>query len=115
VPVNWAEIAQAIRYAAGSPLSLAVQAPSTVVMEYWTGPKPDQRSLHLLNSVDRPTGKAVKVTVPLKGPKGKLSVELLSPEWPKGKPARVTYRGGLASFGVPSFKLYAAAVVSFPS
>jgi hypothetical protein len=115
VPVNWAEIAGAIRYAAGAPLSVALQAPSTVAMEYWTGPKEHQRSLHLLNFVDRPTGKAVKVTVPLKGPKAKLSVELLSPEWPKGKPARVSYRGGLASFGVPSFKLYAAAVVRFPS
>jgi hypothetical protein len=115
VPANWAEIAEAIRYAAGSALSVAVQAPSTVAMECWTGPTGHQRSLHLLNFSDRPTGKAVKVTVPLKGPKAKVAVKLLSPEWPKGKATRVTYRGGQASFAVPRFKLYAAAVVSFQS
>jgi hypothetical protein len=111
LPANAAEIVDALRYAAGGPLSAEfAAAPLSTVMELTEKKDGSARMLHWVNY--RPGTKVVPAAVTMAVPEGKkaAAVELISPDHEPRK-APFTVEGGRVRFTMPGPDVYELAVL----
>lgn len=112
LPLNYRELADAIKWASGSELSIEVEAPLTVTMELTT--QENKMMVHLIN-YNAVQEMAVKdIHVNLKIPDGKHieKLILLSPDLDESESLSFNETGGRAEFTVPLLKVYDLIVVS---
>lgn len=112
LPVNYTEMADAVKWAAGKEFSIDVKAPLTVTMELTE--QEGKMMLHLIN-YNLEKEKLVKnIGVSLKIPDGKQIKELLllSPDRDKTEPLVYKVRDGRADFTIPGLEAYDLIVVN---
>lgn len=116
LPLNWEDLIEPVRWAAGGKFSLEVEAPETpaVVAEHAQQVGRNRRLVHLLNydSSRGATVSDVKVDVELPRGTQVRQVMLLTPDGDEGAttvPSRL--ENGRARFTVPHLKNYAMAVI----
>ncbi len=79
LPENRAELLEAVRWAAGEPLTVEVEAPETVTMSLYSQPT-GRHILHLVNyDVEHPVND-IEITLRLPPSSGARSVRMLSPD-----------------------------------
>jgi hypothetical protein len=112
LPKNAGQIASAIRYVAGGPLSAEFEgAPLTTVMELTDKNDGSERILHWLNyKLGYPAGGA-SVTVAAPGGKKVKAVRLLSPDRDGASNVTFTAEQGRVRFALPSLEVYNVAVL----
>ena len=113
LPVNWKELVDSVKWAAGGRLSLEVTAPLTVVTELMEQKQKRRILLHLLNYNVAQTTPVRGVEVSLQIPeKEKLrKVSLLSPDAESAQSLAATVKKGTVSFTVPRLVTYSLAVI----
>jgi hypothetical protein len=114
LPVNWAELIDSVKWAAGHELSLEVQAPLTVTAELHHQKEAGALVLHLIN-YDAARHPAVKdIHVRLDAQKiGKVKqVSLHSPDAEAVHSLPFTETEGQVRFSVPSLETYCMVTVS---
>jgi len=113
LPVNWKELVDSVKWAAGGRLSLEVTAPLTVVTELMEQKQKRRILLHLLNYNVAQTTPVRRVEVSLQIPeKEKLrKVSLLSPDAESAQSLAATVKKGTVSFTVPRLVTYSLAVI----
>ncbi len=113
LPVNWEELIDAVKWAAGGPLSLEVNAPLTVVSELTEQKQNNKLMVHLLNYnvAQSPWVKGVEVTLQIPERKKASKVLLLSPDSEGIQSLPVTEKNGRANFTVPRLNRYSLAVI----
>jgi hypothetical protein len=116
LPLNWRELIEAVKWAAGGSLSLEVRTPGTfaVVAELMEQPGAGRRLVHLVNYAG-PQGNPVSdIQVAVELPEGKRThqVTLLTPDGESHK-VSATVNQGRASFTVPRLDTYTVAVLEF--
>jgi hypothetical protein len=113
LPVNWKELVDSVKWAAGGRLSLEVTAPLTVVTELMEQKQKRRILLHLLNYNVAQTTPVRGVEVSLQIPeKEKLrKVSLLSPDAETAQSLAATVKKGTVSFTVPRLVTYSLAVI----
>jgi len=113
LPLNYSEMAESVKWAAGKELSVEVKAPLTVTMEL--AEQENKRILHLINfNIEKE--KSVKdISVSLKIPEGKQVKEvlLLSPDREGTESLPYTFKDGRAVFKVPRLDVYDLVVTKF--
>lgn len=112
LPVNWKELIEEVKWAAGGSLSLEVDAPATLVSELLEQKEQGRLLVHLLNyDVQRvPSLKAVSVSLAVPSGKKVTALSLLSPDEDKAAPAQYTVKDARLRFTVPRLQTYMLAV-----
>jgi hypothetical protein len=115
LPLNWKEMVEQVRWAAGGKFTLEVEAPETlaVVAEQQEQAGQNRRLVHLLNYA-APQGKTVSnVQVEVEIPQGKpvRRVTLLSPDAEGKKTVPSHAAGGRVRFTVPYLDIYTLAAL----
>ncbi len=115
LPVNWKELIDDVKWAAGGRLSLEVAAPGTqaVVAELMEQPGKNRRLVHLVNYAG-PQGKTVSnLRVAVELPRGKRAgtVSLLTPDGGETQKAAGRVEQGRVHFTVPRLDTYTLAVL----
>ncbi|HET9177247.1 MAG TPA: hypothetical protein VFQ24_02685 [Terriglobia bacterium] len=115
LPLNWKEMIEAVRWAAGGRLSLEVNAPgaAAVVAELMEQPAQGRRLVHLVNYVG-PQGKTVsdiEVSVELPAGKRTRAITLLSPDGNESQTVAGRVDRGRVDFAVPALDTYTLAVL----
>ena len=110
LPVNWPELEEAVRWAAGGEFSVRVQAPLTVVMNLYRKKEKDQMILHLVNF--KPD-LIREIPVELNIPSGKKvrSVTLISTDREGTQPVNFSVDKAVLNFRVPQLQLYDMLVI----
>lgn len=114
LPLNYMQIVDAIKWAAGAELSIDVQAPLTVTIELTQKETRDKMLLHLIN-FDYEQNKLVKdINVSLRIPEGKQVRELilLSPDREETESLPFTLKNRRAFFNIPRLEVYDLVVVN---
>jgi hypothetical protein len=120
LPLNWEDLVEQVRWAAGGTLSLEVEAPGTtaVVAEHAQQVGRNRCLIHLLN-YDSARGSAVNnVMVDVELPEGAQTrqVSLLTPDSEQAASRALSeVENGRLRFTVPVLKVYTLAVVDFES
>jgi hypothetical protein len=119
LPLNWEDLIEHVRWAAGGKFSLEVEAPETlaVVAEHAQQVGRNRRLIHLLN-YDSPRGSTVtNVKVDVELPKGAQvrQVTLLTPDGEEATTVPSQVESGRLRFTVPLLKIYTMAVVDIES
>jgi hypothetical protein len=110
LPVNWPELEEAVRWAAGGEFSVRVQAPQTVVMNLYEKKEKDQMILHLVNfKPDLLRGIPVELNIP--AGKKVRSVTLISTDREGTQSVPFTLEKAALNFRVPELKLYDMLVI----
>jgi hypothetical protein len=114
LPLNYLEMADAVKWASPADLSIDIQSPLTVTMELTEQKTLDKMMLHLINYNDVKKGLVKDITVSLKIPKGKQVKELrlLSPDKEGTESLSYTVKNGRAVFMVPSLEIYDLVVIN---
>jgi len=115
LPLNWEEMIEQVRWAAGGKFSLEVEAPDTlaVVAELIEQPDQNRRIVHLLNYA-APNGSTVSnIKVEVELPQGKQArqVTLLSPDGGEATTVESRVENGRVSFTVPHLHTYTLAII----
>ena len=115
LPLNWEELIEQIRWAAGGKFSLEVETPETlnVVAELIEQPGQNRRIVHLLNYA-APQGAAVhNIKVEVELPEGKQAgrVILLTPDGGESTTVQSQTSGGRVRFTVPHLDIYTLAII----
>ncbi len=115
LPLNWEEMIEQVRWAAGGKFTLEVEAPETLALAAAQQEQAgqDRRLVHLVNYA-APQGKTVsnvKVEVELPEGKGVRQVTLLTPDGKGSMTVQSQVAGGRARFTVPDLETYILAVV----
>lgn len=115
LPLNWKEMIEAVKWAAGGRLSLEVNAPDSaaLVAELMEQPAQNRRLVHLVNYAG-PQGKKVSdVEVSVELPEGKRSrtITLLSPDGNESQTLAGRIERGSIGFSVPHIDTYTLAVL----
>ncbi len=113
LPLNYIQIVDAIKWAAGAELSIDVQAPLTVTIELTQKETRDKMLLHLIN-FDHEQNKLVKdINVSLRIPEGKQvrDLILLSPDREETESLTFNVKSGRVIFKVPRLEVYDLVVV----
>jgi hypothetical protein len=115
LPLNWEELIEAVRWAAGGKFSLEVESPETlaVTAEFMEQPGQDRRLVHLLNYA-APQGSTVSnVRVEVEMPEGKQvrQVTLLSPDGGEAATTANSVENGRVRFTVPHLRTYTLAIL----
>ncbi len=115
LPVNWKELIEGVKWAAGGRLSLEVIAPETlaVVAELMDQPAKNRRLVHLVNYAG-PQGKTVSnLRVAVELPRGKRAgtVSLLTPDGGETQKVAGRVEQGRVHFTVPRLDTYTLAVL----
>jgi len=115
LPLNWKELIDGVKWAAGGGLSLEVIAPGTlaVVAELMDQPAKNRRMVHLVNYAG-PQGKTVSnVRVAVELPQGRRAgpVTLLTPDSGESLKVRGSVEQGRVHFTVPRLDTYTLAVL----
>ena len=113
LPVNWRELVDSVRWAAGGWLSLEVTAPPTVITELTEQKEKRRMLLHLLNYNVSQAAPVRGVEVSLQIPeKEKLrKVSLLSPDAESAQSLAAKVNDRRVSFTVPRLGTYGLAVI----
>lgn len=113
LPVNWKELVDSVKWAAGGRLSLEVTAPLTVVTELMEQKQKRRILLHLLNYSVAQTTPVKRVEVSLQIPEKEklMKVSLLSPDAESAQSLAATVKKGTVSFTVPRLVTYSLAVI----
>jgi len=113
LPVNWEELATAVRWAAGDNVSLEVKAPLTVTAELMEQKKSNKLLVHLLNYDVQRFPIVSNIEIILKIPDGGKveEISLLSPDEEKAQPATYAARNKRIVVNVPHLKTYSLIVV----
>jgi hypothetical protein len=117
LPLNWEELIEQVRWAAGGKFTLEVEAPGTlaVTAELQEQAGQNRRVVHLVNYA-APQGKTVsnvKVEVELPEGKGVQQVTLLTPDAEGKKTVRSQVAGGRVRFMVPRLDTYTLAIIEW--
>jgi len=115
LPVNWKELIEGVKWAAGGRLSLEVIAPGTlaVVAELVDQPGKPRRLVHLVNYAG-PQGKVVSnLRVAVELPQGRQAGEitLLTPDGGESHKVSGSFEQGRVHFTVPRLDTYTLAVL----
>jgi hypothetical protein len=115
LPVNWKELIEGVKWAAGGRLSLEVIAPGTlaVVAELVDQPGKHRRLVHLVNYAG-PQGKVVSnLRVAVELPQGRQAGEitLLTPDGGESHKVSGSFEQGRVHFTVPRLDTYTLAVL----
>jgi len=115
LPVNWKELVDAVKWAAGGRLSLEVTAPLTVVTELMEQKQKGKMLLHLLNYNVGQTlpVRNVEVSLPIPEKAQLRKVSLLSPDAESAQSLAATADKGTVSFTVPRLVTYSLAVIEW--
>ena len=115
LPVNWKELVDSVKWAAGGRLSLEVTAPLTVVTELMEQKEKRRTLLHLLNyNVAQATPvRGVEVSLPIPAKEKLRKVLLLSPDAETAQPLAAKVSKGRVSFTVPRLETYSLAVIQW--
>jgi hypothetical protein len=113
LPVNWKEIVDSVRWAAGSAFSVEVSAPPTVAAEPMRRAEGHELSLHLVNYDVARTPSVSNIETSLRLPQNAqvASVTLLSPDRADSPSLPFRVQDGAVSFTVPRLATYNLAVV----
>jgi hypothetical protein len=116
LPLNWDELVEAVRWAAGGTFSLEVEASETpsLVAELIGQPEHNRRIVHLLNYAAPQGSRVGNVRVEVELPEGKRvrQVTLLTPDGGEAaSTAPSQLENGRVLFTVPHLKTYAMAVI----
>jgi len=113
LPVNWKELVDSVKWAAGGRLSLEVTAPLTVVTELMEQKQKRRILLHLLNyNVAQTTPvRGVEVSLQIPEKEKLMKVSLLSPDAESAQSLAATVKKGTVSFTVPRLVTYSLAVI----
>jgi Beta-galactosidase trimerisation domain len=119
LPLNWEEMIEQVRWAAGGKFTLEVEAPGTlaVAAEQQEQAGEDRRLVHLLNYA-APQGRTVsnvKVEVELPDGKGVRRATLLTPDGQGKVTVSSRVADGRARFTVPRLETYTLAVLDLRS
>ena len=111
LPANRAELLDAVRWAAGEPLTVEVKAPEAVTMSLYSQPT-GRHILHLVNydaghSVDN-----IEVTLRLPQSSGAGRVRMLSPDTEEAKTLAAEQNGHTVRFTVPQMEVYSMLSIS---
>jgi len=119
LPLNWEELVQQVRWAAGGKFTLEVEAPDTlaVVAEQQKQAEPNRRLVHLLNyaSPAGPAVKDVRVEIALPSGKAATNVRLLTPDGESSTTVPCEVANDRARFTVPRLDTYTLAVLELES
>jgi hypothetical protein len=115
LPLNWEELIEAVRWAAGGKFSLEVQTPETlaVAAEFIDQPGQSRRIVHLLNYA-APQGSTlgnISVDAELLEGKQVRQVILLSPDGSEAATAPNRVANGRVRFIVPHLRTYTLAII----
>jgi hypothetical protein len=110
LPENRADLLEAVRWAAGGPLQVAIIAPETVTMSLYVQPS-GYRLLHLVNYDERKLIRDIEVTLQLPAEKVGVTVRLLSLDFERARMLSAELRGRSLRFTVPELNLYALLVI----
>lgn len=111
LPVNYQDLAAAVNWAAGGRLSATVSAPASVTMELTEQKSSSTLLLHLVNFDFRRPVRNIDVSVRL--PAG-FTISEVTCETPDGNERQAitpAVHGGVASFRIPSLKVYDLALI----
>ncbi|MCZ2075000.1 MAG: beta-galactosidase [Bryobacterales bacterium] len=110
LPLNWHELIDAVKWAAGGELSLDVQAPPHVTAELID--QKDRVLVHLLNYAAERGPVSGKIAVSVAIPQGRKvgAAHLVSPDHPV-ESLQVAMRGNRAQFAAPRLDTYGVAVL----
>jgi|SRR5579872_793090 len=108
LPVNWRELLNELRWAAGGDFSLEVKAPPTVVSELLQQGATQRLYVHLLNYDAVHTPQVDNIELTLRLPQGRKvkAVELLSPDQDGASVLQYTARPGGVTIHVPRLQTY---------
>jgi hypothetical protein len=109
-PINRDELLEAVRWTAQGPLTVEINAPSTVTMSFYRQPNGNQ-ILHLVNyDRDHPVS---NITVALQLPHGKsaATIDLLSPDFSTKRTLQGQISGQELGFSVPKLEVYSLIVI----
>ncbi len=113
LPVNWRELIEAVRWAAGGRLSLQATAAPTVVTELVEQKEKDKLIVHLLNYDVAKSPSVQNIAMDLRIPEGKkvAKVSLISPDEDNTLSLPYLPKNGGVSFTIPRLKTYCLAIV----
>jgi hypothetical protein len=113
LPLNWKEIVDSVRWAAGGSFSLEVNAPATVITEPMAQPQAKKLLVHLVNyNVARsPAVANIDVTFRLPRNASVAKVTLLSPDRADAQTLSHKVQDGAVVFTVPRLATYDLAVI----
>jgi hypothetical protein len=113
LPVNWREVADAVRWAARDSFALSVNAPDSVVAEPMERRKEKELLLHLVNYNVARAPSVSNISVKLRVPKNTLvtKVTLLSPDRAGAPTLPHRLEAGVVTFTVPTLATYDLAVI----
>ena len=110
LPENRGDLLEAVRWAAGGPLQVAIIAPETVTMCLYVQPS-GHRLLHLVNYDEGKPIRDIEVTLQLPAEKAGVTVSLLSLDFERAQTLNADLRGRSLRFTVPELNLYALLVI----
>jgi hypothetical protein len=113
LPVNWAELIDGVKWAAGHDLSLEVQAPLTVTAELLHAKPAGVLALHLINydAARRPSVKDIRIRLDAQKVGKVQQVLLHSPDVEKVLTLPFLETEGQVRFSVPSLETYSLVTV----
>jgi hypothetical protein len=113
LPVNWAELIDSVRWAAGRGLSLEVQAPLTVTAELLHQKEAGALALHLINydAARHPSVKDIRVRLDARKIGNVKQVSLHSPDVEEVHSLPFLETEGQVRFSVPSLETYSIVTV----
>jgi len=106
LPKNYRQLADAVRWAAGGPLSASVEAPLWVTNEVAEQPSSHTRLLHLVNFKDKEPLRDIPVLMQVPEGMRLREVMLKSPDEPAAIPLKFTLAGNVAALRVPRLAIY---------
>jgi len=115
LPLNWKEVNDSVKWAAGGEVSLEIVAPNTVAAELTEQKQNKTVMVHLVNYnvAKTPTVNSIQVSLRLAGYQKVRKATLLSPDEEGPRSLAVTQSNGRAVFAVPQLRTYALAVIQF--
>jgi len=113
LPVNWKEIIDSVRWAAGGTFSLEINAPPSVIAEPMRRTEGKELLLHLVNYDAARTPSVSNIEASLRLPENAQveNVTLLSPDRAETPPLAYKVHDGMVSFTVPRLETYDMAVI----
>lgn len=110
LPENRSPLLDAVRWAAGDPLQIEVNAPETVTMNLYSQPS-GRRVLHLVNYDEKHAVSNIEITLQLPSGKHVARVALLSPDSLETRTLATEQSGRILRFAVPRLEVYSLVAI----
>lgn len=113
LPLNWQELIDAVRWAAGGHLSLDVKAPLTVATELTEQKREKKLLVHFLNYDVARVPRVMNIAADLEIPEGESvkGISLCTPDGPDIPNLPYTPKDGRVTFNIPPLKTYTLVAV----